>query len=265
MKYEHLRIGTLTDLDYTLYRGSLQEFRDNCWLEYTYQLAILAGYTVEESLVFVQKHGQIYHGMLKAIDAGMDPEQAFEEATKQLFDEVWLVVNESGKRRIHQEEVYQAVREFGYREYASEVYAQLSQLGVVALATGAFDVAAQTAATLHGISGEVYSCSQFIFDEEGYWTGFNHQIDLSSEKLKHAKEFVAKHELEVLIVIGDGDSDRKIFEATAEELGVQRVIKVAVGDALKEFADIVVYDEDWHCIPVYVERLLQNEDDAMIA
>lgn len=248
----------VSDFDFTVFFSP--EFRHNCWLWFTYFLALAQGFSPDEAREKVEAHARIYQQMVKDIRSNPSQEAALlQQAHDMLMQSVWRQ-GKNGDEDIPKSLVQRLTAQMTYREGAEQVFAELRTIGSVAMATGAFDEAVKAAEVHLGLDGGVFACSNFLYDEKDNWIGFSHNPHLDTAKLEYVKEYIKREQPDVLIVIGDGSSDEKIFAQTAHSLGVKILVKVAVGDGLQHLRpDITVPDEDWTTIPDAIKQFLREK------
>jgi HAD superfamily phosphoserine phosphatase-like hydrolase len=93
-----------------------------------------------------------------------------------------------------------------------------------ALITGSVDLFAETIACKLAVS-HWYANTRLIWDQNGNLVDYDYEKDQSAVKLRQLEEFADKSRISVdeCLVVGDGDNDLAMFEATGNG--------VAVGDA----------------------------------
>lgn len=287
-RYSRSQVGIYLDLDGSIHHGQRpRELGDNTWLWFTYQIGRRIHYLSEdEALAMVTLHQNTYHEFQNQVknlhtpngaltgDVGMhtgaqeDSEGPIATQIKRLLDQLEsdLKLLWFRGRKISQSEVEELFEEeslatLTLREAAQAVCDSLNQLGTTALITGAFDLVAKVVATKLGI-GHVWANSHIRF-MDSQWDGFDHDPLIAPRKVIDTKRFVANctlygNQLKLLILIGDDSSDIDVFSSRPQDLGVERMIRIAIGPKIRMkygiTPEIEVTEDEFDSIP---EKILQ--------
>lgn len=205
----------LLDLD-----GTLTDSRSVAWLDLTLQIFLKAGRSIQEANEARESHKQIYaqySAHVKALDSKVERESYFQKMKTGLF-QLWgssgLTLSKNVIEQISKEAFSMRLKSDG-KDLLHFLKALNEQLDIPTyIITGAYSVLAEMVATEFNLAGGRAN-SLFIFDENEIFVDFQHDSELSRNKVKHLFELVREqriiYDLAEIVVVGDGPTDDELI------------------------------------------------------